>query len=332
MEAATASPEELLRAALRPAAAHMQVAAYEHGSIWKTGERRDLRPAFLNVLQPLAPVPTGEKVLELEGSKVGGVDLAIGEPPVYHGVAELKWADSPRTLGEPLWDLLKLATMLRGGKAEAAFLIVGAPVDLWERADAGTLLRIGEWQTNELFVRFRAEWEWLLVEGKWRPLRLPASGAIRLVDEVPVHSTEADWLLCLARVWSEGEDWIEMNSEGWPKSVAESVIGQESIESESTPPAGPAMEGRSRLTGSDAECMAEMLSPEEEERLVEATRSSRSRETRASPFDIFYNDALSFDQKLERLRAMLADPDHHDEAQGYVNSLARIKVLRDEGY
>ena len=89
------------------------------------------------------------------------------------------------------------------------------------------------------------------------------------------------------------------------------------------------IEGWSRRSGSDVEFMAEMLSPDAEEQLVEETRSA-SGQIGPSPSDLFYDETLSFDVKLEQLQKMLPDPAFADEAQGYIDSLARMKVLREE--
>ncbi len=137
---------------------------------------RDLENALFEALLAASTPVAAQTALKLDSwtGKLGPVDLAIDDA---HGLAclELKWDTD---LTACAWDAAKLATTLAERKAEAAYLIAGAPKQAWDAFAPGAELFMSRaWRAEGLLSAYAAGFAFWrndvatyphAVQGRWK--------------------------------------------------------------------------------------------------------------------------------------------------------------------
>lgn len=192
----------------------------EDMSLRRVNERDHLAKCFRDALADglprtgYRPARPGERRCDFPRHfpRVGNVDALLvpaSGPPVW---VELKCGSSPtRALAACGWDSVKCAVGLAQAATNEAYLLAGAPADLWGRGILGTeLFRARTWSAEDLRFTFRdafIEYEEL---GDPQPLIVPDAFTTTPVGP-PASFAVADthWQLRLARVSvdSRSREW-----------------------------------------------------------------------------------------------------------------------------
>ena len=208
---------ERLQRVLSDTAARLERRA-ESEDLSRINERDHLAPEFGRALQDVvagtsfrSALPGERKIRNLaEWPRIGDVDALIGQQEAAPVFVELKCGSTPDALCACAWDLAKLALALRTARASEAYLVAGAPSDLWEAGMRGAEFfserREHAENLNERFGDWWEKWERL---GDPLPLRVPAA-----TDTVPAGRADfavgdTPWSLRLSRVIVPTSDWYE---------------------------------------------------------------------------------------------------------------------------
>lgn len=105
----------------------------------------------------------------------GAVDLVL-EPEGRPTWVELKWCRHRETFGNCLWDTAKLAAGVREGRAQHGYLLVGAPVALWEQPGPHSSVIGVSCHPGASLVEDHSSWWrfWCRENRRTYPRRLPA--------------------------------------------------------------------------------------------------------------------------------------------------------------
>jgi hypothetical protein len=224
--------DRVCQSALYGAAGDLQVLAFEVGTA--ATYEPDMRSALRRALQVslgLHPVDgaAGARVkpemkAELDDfPSVGAFDLAIesqGGGGPYLAVFELKWCRGPNDVWMCLWDVAKTGLAAATGRANAGYVIAGAPVEEWERRPLVAPLFDGvEFRPARVNEEYEKPWAFLLTGAKKaRPRRLPSKITTQPLGAVRVQAQESYWELRAVRVYPDTTGWVEFDGTGWPKS------------------------------------------------------------------------------------------------------------------
>jgi hypothetical protein len=196
--------------------------------IANVGENSVQRPLLLEVLKRVFDSACvleeqNGQIPDWDGApdgKLGGVDVVITQ--YEHGphryLMELKWCQNVRTLGWTLWDAYKMASGRRRPGIEGSYLIVGAPVSVWDTENAwgcGALFANGRWRSADIFQRWWIAWLDLLGGGLARPSRVPAEIVTRLLADEPIATGGEPWSLRVLAVEPLGDSWLGFDGD-WP--------------------------------------------------------------------------------------------------------------------
>jgi hypothetical protein len=138
------------------------------------GEKKHITPAIFGHLTALAEDVRLEVGITVPNwlPSPGSTDVTIGKGEPYRALIEVKvWQ-----LGWCLWDMVKVASLVQAGKAEAGYLVVVATRSKFaKRPGFGEILdEHAAIATADLFTTYKADWLDLLGGGSGRPVRLPA--------------------------------------------------------------------------------------------------------------------------------------------------------------
>jgi hypothetical protein len=152
---------------------------------------REFAPLRVTLNKKLADV-----TLDEWDPQPGSFDVALlREDGLPLAVAELKLDDVDQTL----WDILKVASALRLGSVEAAYVVAAAPEPVWastmEVVEVFRQAEEEEWSTRFLLEEYRKAWESLLRGGRGRPTTPPLKvEPNELLDDelTPAHLPASD--------------------------------------------------------------------------------------------------------------------------------------------
>jgi hypothetical protein len=136
----------------------------------RINERDHLQPWSRDVLRGTLPsyfgceLRTSEKVhFPTIWPRLGDVDIVLDNGVAAPAFFELKCGSGSDALGPCAWDLLKLALCLDQGACSCGFLVVAAPIRLFDERRLGTeLLRGQEWTSQGIRERYSSwfrHWE-----------------------------------------------------------------------------------------------------------------------------------------------------------------------------
>jgi hypothetical protein len=225
--------DRVCQSALYGAAGDLQVLAFEVGTA--ATYEPDMRSALRRALQVslgLHPVDgaAGARVkpemkAELDDfPSVGAFDLAIesqGGGGPYLAVFELKWCRGPNDVWMCLWDVAKTGLAAATGRANAGYVIAGAPVEEWERRPLVAPLFDGvEFRPARVNEEYEKPWAFLLTGAKKaRPRRLPSKittqplGAVRVQARSSARRTDASSLARAFVATLKKSHWWQLFSE-----------------------------------------------------------------------------------------------------------------------
>lgn len=129
---------------------------------------------------------------------VGPVDLVL-ETAASQPLAllEVKWM----ALENCAWDMAKLALALHEGVAETAYLIAGAPQEMWDEGDRGAqLFDARSWRADTLLDRFEGEFGFWRNDVKTHPRMLPCWWTVTDESYVPAVIDAEPWELRCVRI------------------------------------------------------------------------------------------------------------------------------------
>jgi hypothetical protein len=181
------------------------------------GEMAHVLPALYEHLTRCATAPVArETPIAVPGWRPspGATDITLGAHEPYAAVIEAKVYQ----LGWCLWDMVKIASLIRGGKAEAGYLVVAATSTKFaKRPGFGEVLGSQSTiDTQQLFTTYAADWLDLLRGGSGRPVSLPARLETRLLVRQPLQHV-AGWEIRVVRVVVlDDGDSVKFTSESWP--------------------------------------------------------------------------------------------------------------------
>jgi hypothetical protein len=200
--------EDGLRDALNKTALDLQ----QHTSICE----RELEEVLVAHLAESLPGSISRQApLSLEGwPGVGNCDIAVtgsnGDAPI---LLELKWGAG--TLYNCAWDAVKLASALREGAAQRAYLVAGAPLSDWRSEQRGAeLFDSASWDTPAFMDFYAKEFAFWRRDVKTRPEILPRSFSVREICSVDIEIDTAQWQLRCSRVSVAGTGSVRVNSDG----------------------------------------------------------------------------------------------------------------------
>ena len=154
----------------------------------------------------------------------GHTDLVLGLPGDAHptAIAELKVLDVEDTL----WDAVKLASIVEhDSRIDRAYLIVATTPARWGKAEVAPLYApsdsaapdgVREWDTRDLFERWKRVWRHLLGGGSGRPRDLPGHLRTRFVAAQPVEAFVGYEVRCIAVEPVGAGTRLRFGSDGWP--------------------------------------------------------------------------------------------------------------------
>jgi hypothetical protein len=178
-------------------------------------ERADLIPALTDALDLLCRGDVAvEQAIPVPGwqPSPGATDIALRHGRPFRAVIEAK----VYKLDWCLWDMVKVASLVAHGSAEAGYLVVAAPTqrfatlqDMAELFQGTTTL-----DTVDLFTRYERAWIDLLGGGSARPMSLPGRLRTHLIAS---HKLTAlpKWELRTLRVCPLRSKEVQFVG-GWP--------------------------------------------------------------------------------------------------------------------
>lgn len=216
--------DALMARLVRLTAVELERVAAEEGLRW-VNERDHLAKAFREVLSaqlPPAgyrPAQPGERTCSFPDHfpRVGDVDalvVADGNLPAW---VELKCGSDKYALWACAWDAVKCALGLRLQAASSAFLVAGAPEDLWDAPILGAeLFAGGTWQAAELRTTFEEAFRDYEKKGDPQPIRVPdLIATFPVSSRAPFDVGGVRWSLRCVRVQAVGTEWFD-----WPRLTA----------------------------------------------------------------------------------------------------------------
>lgn len=201
--------EHLLLAAIRAWAAGTDGARSDPGALTEPKFEVELFPHLQRLIGARRQVDINEVMAGWP--RVGRLDieLAGSRAPIW---VELKWAKRADTLHNCLWDAAKLAQALREGKAQYGYLVAGAPVTEWQRANPPSrLFGVSNHQADSLVGDYPKWWPfWADENANTYPLELPSPVITVPVGRVRVAGPDGHtWLIRVARVEAPGNHHYE---------------------------------------------------------------------------------------------------------------------------
>ena len=138
----------------------------------------------------------------------GAVDVVL-EPAGRSTWVELKWCQRRETFGNCLWDAAKIAAGVREGRAERGYLLVGAPVAVWEKPGPHASVTGVSCHPGASLVEDHASWwrYWCRENLKTYPTRLPTPVMTAPVGRVRHFGDPAfGWEIQLIRTEAPGAE------------------------------------------------------------------------------------------------------------------------------
>ena len=220
------NPSEVLRQAAR----HLEGAVGLNLGSLKAVREKHLSEAVKAALRATLGVAATTRVVSLPDWPSLGrspTDIVVDElqgSPKPRCIAELKWCQEGHDkVHEAIWDLFKMALMARRPGAESAYLVTGAPAEMWGHAFCRDIFEGGRFSPDELCVRpfptgktRRPVWDWLLEGGYDRcPERVPRVIETMPVEPETVSDESRSWELRAVEVRPVGIDEVAFPG-GWP--------------------------------------------------------------------------------------------------------------------
>jgi hypothetical protein len=190
------------------------------------GEMRHLQPGVRAALK----LAFGESAVGKEWSPQGGfpdwsptprgVDAAVLDPATENALIGIELKVDK--VDESLWDILKMASLRRVNRVEAAYVAVAAATTSWSGSSDCAALFTGdpdddkEWHTAYFFEQWPRAWKRLLAGGSGRPTRIPTRLYLPLVAVLPFMGFPGYELRILRVENTSYAPWLLFGESGWP--------------------------------------------------------------------------------------------------------------------